>query len=336
MLKRISIALAFTFAGAAANADRKFPELQPGTKMYNLAVKRMGEARNSTSTERYSEFGLINGSGEFDLVNHGNAPNNAALIFQWNGKYYIVDLQYVEVSNVYEVTYDENGVPGLYLKVQGMRISSDTDMPEHVVSLVRFARSDGSPLPALNCHDLVTPGVTPDYHWFYPYLNPRALLAGAAHSRRELTESSFPAAVPGTRQYDEIKYYLAKGAERGSSYLYYTYAFRNLSGEMVGIADANGQHMDVKAGGKYFEFPMAYYWMENLALFVREKTGSNRGIFLMQRGFRHNSVSNALEEVTTKVRVADLDGTVPSDLTFEETTVPAGSNLRTLIFERAW
>jgi hypothetical protein len=340
MLIKAVVVLLFSvsfFLATGVFADTAVPEARPGTKAYKRLLELFAQAKIPENNARWGEYGLINGSGEFVLLYAGPKPNRGQLGFQWNGKYYQIPLHFSEIGNIQEFTYNENGRAGIYLHVQGFRVNPNTDMPDHVTAVIRFARLDGSPLPSLNYHEFVEPGVTPEYHWFYPAINPRPItfVSFAPSTSRPPEWYSFSALLPGSYAYNRTKYFLEEAAKTGSTYLYYTYAFHKVEGEMVGISDGTNQHLEVRARDKYFIFPMDYLYTENMNLFTREK-GKDGGMYMIQRGFRHNSSTNAVEEVTTKIRVADLDGDVPSTLVYEESTVPAVKANHSFIFEHDW
>jgi hypothetical protein len=337
--KRFVLLVSLSIA-TSAYADTKIPAAIPGSSLYKQLSEFMEGAKADYKLYRYGEYGLINGSGAFAVAfGKKGLPNNGKLVFRWNSNYYLIPLRFVEVGNIQEITYDENGVSGIYLKIQGFRINSNTDMPDHMTAVVRFARRDGSALPSLNYHETGSPAATPDYRYLYPAINPRpgkALPFTSGAGAGFLASGTVEEANPGSQQYAVILNNLRAARSSGDTSMYYNFGFRGLEGELVGAGpDEEHVHLDIRLANKYFSLPTEFTYVENLNVMTRE-TGKTNGLYLVQRGFQYDSVSGQFYEVTSKTKFCGLDGSVPSTLTYEESARPAITESRVYIFEKFW
>jgi hypothetical protein len=311
-MKPVAALFLFTM-WSAAHADFTIPPFAPGSAEDAAVQSTINAAQGDPSQHRFGEFDFNNVEGTF-AFDVGTGLNLFDIVFELNGQAFHVPFGFSSGDTVREVmlkpTADAAGAAGVYIKQNGFRWNSATDMKDRVMTTIRIADMSGAILPALEYHESTFQAQQATFDYDYSAnkgafrlaaaaeLNPRALGSNVV----EISPSN---AMAWSKNVNALNW--TEQGQYGDAYFIKT-AFQSLTARIAleGPWAVQVLNMFFEVNGHEFYIPFEYHHIDNWNVF---RLAAGGGYEFVQDGLVEDS-SGQLQRVEATFQVAAANGTV--------------------------
>lgn len=303
------------------------PELIPGTSGYK-EVKQAIDKADKTKYARIADFKLMKVAGQTTIVKDPSERNDDDLAMVINGRYFRIPTEMTMIDNfsrIFSLDGSNGTTPGIYLTQSGFKWNYLTDGYERATASVRLADLSGNVLSSLEYEETSFPAEGTDYKELHPWdpdtashlysENPRSM----ATPRRTQPYPDFTISDENIFNEITMKNFFEKVRNEPENWLALTtFDFQGLKAQSLNMGGfPQDRFWFFNVNDRYFTIPFNFDVFDLRTSLKVVQEGSKPGVYMIQRGFIHNS-KRELKRVVAQIRLTDGDGKLLPKLEYHE------------------
>jgi len=326
MLFKVLLPLIF-FASSLAFATTTLISPAPSGSAQEQFLANFSQAahQGGSRTATFTFFGV---NGDLAFVRNTDPLNYIDIDLSLNGTYYLIPTAWASADNYRQLFLEPIDTAalkaGLYIFQSGFQWSSVLDGLARVDAIIRITGADGKILPQLEYQVTSESAHQPTFGMFFPpnFSDPIVGLQARSltHLQPRQNEQQIDEIQPGTWTYFDTMTTLHRAVRPELEQYYQTFSYLNFTGNAALSGDLNYDNFVYILNDHLFVAPTQLDHTDNVTTLQMSPTTS--AFFMVQGGFRKNSVSGQTERIVSTIQIADPAGKILSTMPYSETSTP--------------